>query len=188
VGAPLDEEEQIVVRGLEQGSEGDLGGGLDARRWGHWIWSRPLMSITGRITTTLPATVSLIRNISFDCADPYPLAVFWGEVVGHSVHPECAPGDAEVVIEPPGGPRLYFQAVPESKQRKNRVHVCLEPSDRGRDAEVDRLLALGASVLGDHRTPDGEGWVVLRDPVGNEFCVTRSAAERHPEELPPNAT
>ncbi|WP_433727213.1 VOC family protein [Actinoplanes sp. CA-051413] len=125
--------------------------------------------------------VSLIRNVSFDCADPYALAVFWAEVIGHPVHPECAPGDEEVVIEPPGGPRLYFQAVPESKQGKNRVHVCLEPSDRDRDAEVDRLLALGASVLGDHRTPDGAGWVVLLDPAGNEFCVTRSAAERHAE-------
>jgi predicted enzyme related to lactoylglutathione lyase len=137
------------------------------------------MSITGWITTTLPGMVSLIRNVSFDCADPYALAVFWAEVIGHPVHPECAPGDEEVVIEPPGGPRLYFQAVPEPKQVKNRVHVCLEPSDRGRDAEVDRLLALGASVLGDHRTPDGAGWVVLLDPAGNEFCVTRSAAERH---------
>ena len=59
------------------------------------------------------------------------------------------------------------------------MHVCLEPSDRNRDAEVDRLLALGASVQGDHRTPDGAGWVVLLDPAGNEFCVTRSGAERH---------
>ena len=137
------------------------------------------MSITGRITTTLLTMVSLIRNVSFDCADPYPLAAFWAEVIGHPVHPECAPGDPEVVVEPPGGPRLYFQAVPESKQGKNRVHVCLEPSDRGRDAEVDRLLALGASVHADHRTPDGAGWVVLLDPAGNEFCVTRSGAERH---------
>ncbi|GAA3351545.1 VOC family protein [Amorphoplanes nipponensis] len=122
--------------------------------------------------------VSLIRNVSFDCADPYALALFWGEVVGHPVHPECAPGDAEVIIEPPGGPRLFFQAVPEPKQAKNRVHVCLEPGDRDRDAEVDRLLGLGASLLADHRTPAGDGWAVLLDPAGNEFCVTRSAAER----------
>ncbi|AGL16059.1 VOC family protein [Actinoplanes sp. N902-109] len=122
--------------------------------------------------------VSFIRNISFDCLDPYALAQFWSEVVGHPVHPEFVPGDAEVVIEPPGGPRLFFQAVPESKTVKNRVHVCLQPADRERDAEVDRLLALGAKVLDDHRTSDGSGWVVLSDPVGNEFCVTRSAAER----------
>src|SRR3712207_4516062 len=123
--------------------------------------------------------VSFIRNVAFDCSDPYALAQFWSGVVGHPVDPDCAPGDAEVVIEPPAGPRLYFQAVPEPKTVKNRVHVCLEPGDRERDAEVERLLALGASVLGDHRTSDGAGWVVLLDPAGNEFCVTRSGAERH---------
>jgi predicted enzyme related to lactoylglutathione lyase len=121
--------------------------------------------------------VSFIRNVSFDCADPYALARFWSEVIGHPVDAGFVPGDAEVVIEPPGGPRLYFQAVPEEKTVKNRVHVCLQPGDRDRDSEVDRLLALGAKVFEDHRAPDG-GWVVLLDPAGNEFCVTRSAAER----------
>lgn len=122
--------------------------------------------------------VSRIRNVAFDCSDPYALALFWSDVVGHPVHPECVPGDTDVVIEPPGGPRLYFQAVPEEKTVKNRVHVCLEPGDRNRDAEVDRLLGLGAKIQDDHRTPDGAGWVVLLDPAGNEFCMTLSAAER----------
>lgn len=123
--------------------------------------------------------VSFIRNVSFDCADPYALATFWSEVIGHPVHPECAPGDDEVVIEPPAGPRLYFQAVPEGKVVKNRVHVCLQPGDRDRDAEVDRVEKLGATILTDCRTPDGDGWVVLGDPAGNEFCLTRSDDERH---------
>ncbi|WP_203676099.1 VOC family protein [Actinoplanes siamensis] len=122
---------------------------------------------------------SLIRNVSFDCADPYVLAVFWSEVIGHPIAPECAPGDREVVIEPPAGPRLYFQAVAEPKQVKNRVHVCLQSPDLGRDAEIGRLLAAGATLLSDHRTPDGAGWAVLQDPAGNEFCVTRAGSERH---------
>jgi predicted enzyme related to lactoylglutathione lyase len=122
--------------------------------------------------------VSFIRNVSFDCTDPYALAQFWSEVVGHPVHPECGPDDTEVVIEPPEDPRLFFQAVPEDKAVKNRVHVCLQPADRDRDTEVDRLVALGAKVFDDHRTSDGNGWVVLLDPAGNEFCITRSSAER----------
>jgi predicted enzyme related to lactoylglutathione lyase len=122
--------------------------------------------------------VSFIRNVSFDCPEPYLLARFWSEVVGHPMDPDSEPGDPEIVIEPPGGPRLYFQAVPEEKVVKNRVHVCLQPDDRDRDAEVGRLLALGATISNDHRVPDGGGWVVLLDPAGNEFCVTRSAAER----------
>ncbi|GAA2333712.1 VOC family protein [Dactylosporangium salmoneum] len=122
---------------------------------------------------------AFIRNVSFDCADPYALAGFWAGVIDHPIHPECAPGDDEVVIDPPAGPRLYFQAVPEEKVVKNRVHVCLQPADRGRDAEIERLLGLGAGMFADHRTADGAGWAVLRDPAGNEFCVTRADSERH---------
>lgn len=84
-----------------------------------------------------------------DCADLYALAQFGGDVVGHPVHPECVPGDAEAVIEPPEGPRLFFQAVPEGKTVENRVHVCLQPDDRDRDAEADRLVTLGAEITAD---------------------------------------
>jgi predicted enzyme related to lactoylglutathione lyase len=121
---------------------------------------------------------SFIRNVSFDCPDPYALAEFWSSVIDQPIDPESRPGDQEVVIQPVSGLRLYFQAVPEGKTAKNRVHVCLQPEDRNRDAEVDRVVKLGATVLADHRTPAGDGWVVLGDPAGNEFCLTRSAAER----------
>ncbi|MCI4062229.1 VOC family protein [Micromonospora sp. R77] len=118
-----------------------------------------------------------IRNIAFDCADPYALAYFWAGVFDCPVDPEHQPDDEEVAIAQPGGPWLYFQRVPEPKRGKNRVHVCLRP-DVLRDQEVERLRALGATVVADHRNPDGSGWVVLADPEGNEFCVLRSDAER----------
>ncbi|MFC6017111.1 VOC family protein [Plantactinospora solaniradicis] len=123
---------------------------------------------------------STIYNISFDCADPYELAGFWAEALDRSRHPEDQPGDDETVLLPPGGvgPQVYFQRVPEGKSGKNRLHICLQPTDRTRDAEVDRLIGLGATHVADHREPDGTGWAVLADPEGNEFCVLRSAAER----------
>jgi predicted enzyme related to lactoylglutathione lyase len=123
---------------------------------------------------------STIHNISFDCADPYELSGFWSEVLGRPRHPEDRPGDDETALPPPDGvgPQVFFQRVPEGKSGKNRLHVCLRPTDRTRDAEVDRLLALGATLADDHRRPDGTGWAVLADPEGNEFCVERSAAER----------
>jgi len=43
--------------------------------------------------------------------------------------------------------------------------------DRTREQEVERVLALGASHLADHRRPDGSGWITLADPEGNEFCI-----------------
>jgi Glyoxalase-like domain len=122
-----------------------------------------------------------IRNITFDCADPYALAGFWAEVTGFNEDPENgnAPDDPEALLVSPGGElNLLFIAVPEGKASKNRVHLDLMPVDRTRDAEVARLLELGATQVSDHRRPDGTGWVVLADPEGNELCVERSAAER----------
>ncbi|GAA3724067.1 VOC family protein [Plantactinospora mayteni] len=123
---------------------------------------------------------SVIHNISFDCADTYTLASFWAKVLDRSLRPEDQPGDDEITLLAPDGvgPQVFFQRVPEGKSGKNRLHVCLQPTDRTRDEEVDRLFGLGASLVADHRRPDGTGWAVLADPEGNEFCVERSAAER----------
>jgi predicted enzyme related to lactoylglutathione lyase len=61
--------------------------------------------------------------------------------------------------------------VQNGKQVKNRVHLDLRPADCTREQEVERVLALGASYLADHRRPDGSGWITLADPEGNEFCI-----------------
>jgi predicted enzyme related to lactoylglutathione lyase len=118
---------------------------------------------------------TVIRNVAFDCADPYRLAQFWAKVFDCPVDPDLQPGDEEVTIEPAAGPRLYFQRVPEPKATKNRMHICLRPV-ASRDGDVDRVRALGATVVADRREPDGTGWVVLADPEGNEFCVLPGAA------------
>ena len=67
-----------------------------------------------------------------------------------------------------GLPGLVFAPVPEAKTIKNRLHFDLVPDDR--DAEVDRLLALGAATP-TSASPVTRRWVVLADPEGNEFCV-----------------
>lgn len=122
-----------------------------------------------------------LRSVTFDCAEPYALAVFWSQVTGFQEDPANpnAPDDPEALIVGPGdGPALLFIPVPEPKTVKNRTHLDLQPVERTRDEEVARLLSLGATLVADHRQPDGAGWVVLTDPEGNEFCVERNAAER----------
>ncbi|MFH8612919.1 VOC family protein [Streptomyces sp. NPDC018029] len=121
--------------------------------------------------------ISEVQNVAIDCADAYQLARFWSEVTGHPLHPEDKPGDKETQVMLPTGPLLFFHQVPEPKTTKNRLHLCLRP-DTTREAEVERLLGLGATLVSDRREPDGSGWVVLADPEGNEFCVLRSASER----------
>ena len=126
--------------------------------------------------------VSSMRNVTFDCADARALAGFWAEALGWHVYFD---DDPEVVVAPtfpPVGvePKLLFIPVPEGRTGKNRLHLDVAPLDRTRDEEVARLTELGATVVEDHRTADGAGWVWMADPEGNDFCVERSDAERGP--------
>jgi predicted enzyme related to lactoylglutathione lyase len=123
---------------------------------------------------------SSLRNITVDCTDARRLARFWAEVLGWNVYFD---DDPEVLVAPTFPPArlsatMLFIPVPEPRTVKNRVHVDIEPADRTRDEEVARLVELGATIVEDHRTENGLGWVWLADPEGNDFCVERSAGER----------
>jgi predicted enzyme related to lactoylglutathione lyase len=122
-----------------------------------------------------------ISHTSFDALDSYAQAVFWGRVLGFAEDPDDPnePGHQECPIySPDGAQKILFIEVPDAKQVKNRVHLDLEPVEGVRDAELARLLELGATQVADLRRPDGSGWVVLADPEGNEFCILRNLAER----------
>jgi predicted enzyme related to lactoylglutathione lyase len=117
--------------------------------------------------------------LDIDSADPRRAADFWQEALGWRRTHES---DQEVVLEPPAGspedgvsPDLLFLRVPEGKTVKNRLHLDLTTVAEDRDAEIDRLLALGASRVDVGQTGD-ESWTVLADPEGNEFCVVRPKA------------
>lgn len=120
---------------------------------------------------------STIRNITIVCAQPWELAQFWSSVLDRPVLDNDKPDADEVGIPLDGiTGELLFTRAPEDTVIQNRMHLCLEP-DYGQDAEIDRLVQLGASLVSDLRGPTW-GWAVLRDPEGNEFCVLRSEAER----------
>jgi hypothetical protein len=114
---------------------------------------------------------SSILNITFDCADAALVARFWAGVTGWDARAEdTEPGHEEYSAGPEteGGVRLYFVTVPEPKTAKNRIHLDMMP--RGdQQQEIARLVSLGASVA--QEQPEDAGWVVMRDPEGNEFCV-----------------
>ena len=69
------------------------------------------------------------------------------------------------------GRRILFQAVPETKTVKNRVHLDLLVGPEQQDAEVQRLVCLGATVVSVHDGEEGR-WTLLVDPEGNEFDVS----------------
>jgi len=122
---------------------------------------------------------SKLTEIAIDCADPRALARFWCSVLGYDVQDEEEEGVVTIGSplapegrEPPGPvpPTLTFARVPEGKVVKNRLHLDVNPTDRDQDAEVQRLLDLGARHADVGQTGE-ESWVTLADPEGNEFCV-----------------
>lgn len=110
-----------------------------------------------------------LHHIIVDAHDLPGLARFWCRVLDWRV---LSAREREVVIGPdaeaPTG--ICFMPAGEEKTVKNRLHLDLAPDDQ--DAEVERLLALGARHA-DIGQGDGRSWVVLADPEDNEFCVLR---------------
>jgi hypothetical protein len=116
---------------------------------------------------------SRASNFCVDAADPYAQTMWWAQVLDDFLVDaswEMKPGDEECGLTGPDDRFLLFLKVPEPKTVKNRMHICLRPTDRSRDDEIDRIIGLGASLVADLRKGD-RGWAVLADPEGNEFCV-----------------
>jgi hypothetical protein len=136
-------------------------------------------------------------QVTIDCSSPHELADWWAEALGWQVEPQeeafirrmietgaASEGDttehrgalvwkvgAALTSPDPGRPRMLFQQVPEAKTVKNRLHLDIRVGPERREAEVGRLLGLGATEL--WRGSQGPyEWATLADPEGNEFCVT----------------
>ena len=124
---------------------------------------------------------SRVDTTTFNCTDAYVLSTWWKPVLGYTDVPgdPIEPGDQEcIIVDPVSGHRLLFCEVQELRDAEGRMHLDITPTDCRRDAEVKRVLALGATELADRRNIDGTGWVVLADPEGNRFCIVRSDEER----------
>jgi predicted enzyme related to lactoylglutathione lyase len=115
-----------------------------------------------------------VLAVVLDCADLARATDFWCAALGYVALPkEVGSGPYHALLPADGnGIELLLQRVPDAKVSKNRMHFDLRVLDL--DAEVSRLLALGAAqVTGDPLSNNGWVWHVLRDPDGNEFCVLR---------------
>jgi catechol 2,3-dioxygenase-like lactoylglutathione lyase family enzyme len=113
-------------------------------------------------------------EIVVNCRDAEALAAFWSEVLGYR---ELSREDDAIEIGPEEGfgraaPTLVFSPSTDPPPAKLRWHVDVSPTDRDQDAELERLLALGARPADVGQTGE-ESWHVLADPEGNEFCLLR---------------
>ena len=105
---------------------------------------------------------------TLDVHDVERMLAFWSAALGYEVDGDHLrpPADAE-----PGSPTVWLQRTAASKSGKLRGHVDLYvPAGGTLDREVSRLIGLGARRVDVGQTGD-EGFEVLADPEGNEFCV-----------------
>jgi hypothetical protein len=107
---------------------------------------------------------------TLDVHDVTRMASFWSQVLGYEIEPGR---DGDEHLWPPAGSAglsVWLQPTTAAKTGKNRDHPDLVVDGGDVDAEVHRLLDLGATHadVGQRGT---EGFVVLRDPEGNEFCL-----------------
>jgi hypothetical protein len=118
---------------------------------------------------------SRIAQCTLDALDVPVQAAFWCAALGLRADPGDE-GDAKLYPPddaPPDVPTIWLQPVSSTKAEKLRLHLDLRPTDGDVDAEVERLVGLGARHADVGQTGN-EGFVVLADPEGNEFCVLRN--------------
>lgn len=122
----------------------------------------------------VPFMASRIGELVLECRDPELLARFWCEVLDF-VELERDGDDIEIgPREGFGGaqPTIVLSRNDDPQPGKPRLHIDLNATDRDQDAELERLLKLGARPADIGQTGE-ESWHVLADPEGNVFCLLR---------------
>ena len=125
-----------------------------------------------------------IGNVTFSCAEPIPLGKFWAAALDWPEEP-IDPGFLQQLLESgmderettafyvtretkTSRPRLLFQRREKSRPESYPIHLDFRTDDR--EAEIERLIGLGATVE-ETKTDERATWTIMRDPEGNPFCV-----------------
>jgi len=111
-----------------------------------------------------------IGSIVIDCNEFDKMLAFWQETL-HYIPREPAKGGWVVLRGPKGnGPNMSLNHVTTKRRGRNRLHLDLYTNNR--EAEVNRLLKIGA--MHHRQTYDADDdFRVLEDPDGNLFCVVQ---------------
>ena len=117
-----------------------------------------------------------ISELVLECRDPDLLARFWCEVLDFVVLDREDDGSLEIGPRTGfGGPQptIILSRNDEPAPGKPRLHIDVNATDRDQEAELERLLALGARPADVGQTGE-EPWHVLADPEGNAFCLLKA--------------
>ena len=108
-----------------------------------------------------------IDNVVMYVKDAQRAADFWSRALGY----RRTGNELRVLVPPEGtGPRLVMEET-------DRTHLDLYTANaQEQQAEIERLISLGARRVPDWEYPPGAGFVVLEDTEGNLFCVLNAGS------------
>jgi catechol 2,3-dioxygenase-like lactoylglutathione lyase family enzyme len=109
---------------------------------------------------------------------------FWRAALGYVPRDgELEDDDDNIVLVPPDGrgPGLNLDTSETPVQEHPRVHLDLYADTAAeQEAEVDRLVSLGAERVDWDLYPESPDFIVLADTEGNRFCVVDKSYEEPP--------
>lgn len=117
----------------------------------------------------MKAMTSRIAALAIDAIEPQVIARFWCSVLDWRIV-ETEDDGLSIAPKDRDWPTIDVFRVPERKSLKNRLHLDLRADGTSTEAELQRLLKLGAARVDVGQGPEVP-WVVLADPEGNEFCL-----------------
>jgi len=115
-----------------------------------------------------------IGTVVVGVGDLHRSVAFWTQALGYVPRDEIKEDDDFAVLLPAAGPGAHLalgvSATPV--QEHPRLHLDLYAGDAAdQAAEVERLVALGATQVDWDLYPPDPDFVVLADTEGNRFCV-----------------
>lgn len=118
-----------------------------------------------------------IKEVVIEAESPSQLARFWAdtltefkvrdyddeEIARLASIGRTPDTDPSVAIDGPGM-TIFFQETSRPKKERGRIHFDLVGGLRS--DEVNRIVTLGGSIKAER-----DGFTVMQDPEGNEFCI-----------------
>ncbi|MFE5716281.1 VOC family protein [Streptomyces sp. NPDC056501] len=163
----LDDQREVVARALDLGARHiDIGQTPDE---GHVVLADP----EGNEFCVIEPGNNFLADCGFigalSCDGSQAVGYFWSKALGW---PLVWDQDQETAVRSPhGGPKVTWGGPPlNPRDGRNRLRFELAPpAEADQQAEIDRLVSLGATRID---TDKGETrWVTMADPDGNEFRV-----------------
>ena len=115
-----------------------------------------------------------VGTVVIGVEDLHRAVAFWTQALNYVPKREVTIDDDFMILVPSAGhgTHLALDVSETPVQQHPRVHLDLYAGDSAdQAAEVERLIALGATRVDWDRYPESPDFVVLADPEGNRFCV-----------------